>query len=130
MRPIIVAALWLMLPQVGYAQTYDVLELTESVEAGRSLWSTTYDQTDQNSPKIFVVVDGATHYGITDVNHPDGAKADEAEPGVDQTVSISAIAVWALRFIWPVYLFGDLEDFWLCGAGNCHDDRVTVQTSL
>ena len=291
MRPNIVAVLWLLIPQWGYAQTFDVLEFTEGVEAGRSLRGTTYDETDfylpdgpgphpvlvfhqgarvdkshyssfarqvaaagvivaipnhrslfganyseqkvlnntwehlleqnddpdssvfglvdrhslfamghsfggvsaygaaqdrclppvcfggpeppdsllgvllwgsfysgdvanvvpmmhlqgsidnlaearrsferiQNSPKFLVVVDGANHYGITNVNNPDGAKADEAEPTVDQAVSISAIAAWALRFIWPVYLFGDIEDFWLCGAGNCDDERVTVQTSF
>jgi hypothetical protein len=291
MRPILVAALWLLIPQLGYAQTFDVLEFTEEVESGRSLWSTTYDQTDfylpdgpgphpvlvfhqgaqvdksyyssfarllaaagvivaipnhrslfganyseqkvlnstweylleknddpdssffrlvdrhslfamghsfggvsaygaaqgrcvapvcfggprppeallgvllwgsfysgdianivpmmhlqgsidnlaearssferiQNSPKILVVVDGANHYGITDVNNPDGAKADEAEPEVGQEVSIAAIAAWALRFIWPVYLFGDIEEFWLCSTGSCGDRRLTVETSF
>ncbi len=45
----------------------------------------------QNIPKMYAMVYGANHYGITNVNNPDGAHEDATLPQVDQDDEIQYV---------------------------------------
>lgn len=79
-----------------------------------------------DSPKVFVTVDGANHYGVTNVNNPDGAQPDESAPTVSSEASISAIADWTGLFL-RAHLWNDQAAFdYIYDMGDAQDDRVEV----
>ncbi|MBE9059672.1 alpha/beta hydrolase [cf. Phormidesmis sp. LEGE 11477] len=58
----------------------------------------TYDQV-QSPPRARITLSGVNHFGITDVNMPDGAIPDPTAQTVDQTVSIETTARWSGLFL-------------------------------
>lgn len=77
-------------------------------------------------PKAFITVDGANHFGITNVNNPPGARPDESAPTISQAESISAIADWTGLFL-RAHLWNDQAAFdYIYDSGDAQDDRVEV----
>lgn len=86
-----------------------------------------------NAPKLFVTVDGANHYGLTDVNNPAGAMPDDSAPTITAEESIGAIADWTGLFL-RAHLLNDQAAFdyiYSAGdsAGDAQDDRVQVMAA-
>ena len=53
----------------------------------------------KDEPKAYITIQGANHYGITDVDNPPGAKPDENEPLISQQESIETIGIEAALFL-------------------------------
>jgi len=53
----------------------------------------------KNSPKAYITIKGANHYGITDVNYPQGAKPGQNVPLILQNDSIEKIGRWSALFL-------------------------------
>jgi hypothetical protein len=66
-----------------------------------------YDIT-QDPPKALVGVLGANHYGICDVNNPEGAAADSNAPELEQATATETIARWSALFL-RAYALGDTD---------------------
>ena len=62
----------------------------------------------QDPPKAYVPIEGANHYGITDVNDPPGAKPDPNQPEISQALSVKTIGKWSALFL-RAYVLGDAE---------------------
>lgn len=58
----------------------------------------TYDQV-QSPPRALITLGGVNHFGITDVNTPDGAIPDPIAQSVEQTASIETTARWSGLFL-------------------------------
>jgi dienelactone hydrolase len=58
----------------------------------------TYKQI-QNSPKAYIMVKGANHYGITNRNNPPGSPMEPSKPTIEQAVAIETIARWSALFV-------------------------------
>lgn len=58
----------------------------------------TYDRI-KNSPKAYIMVKGANHYGITNRNHPPGSPPELSQPKIEQAVAIETIARWSALFV-------------------------------
>jgi hypothetical protein len=56
--------------------------------------------------KAYIAVEGANHYGITDMNNPPGAKPDPNDPLIAQEESVLAIGRWSALFL-RAYILGD-----------------------
>lgn len=80
----------------------------------------TYEQI-QAPPKLFVTIDGANHYGITNINDPSRSGFERNTPTIDQDVATETIARWSGLFLRAsilddkdaldyVYLTGDVKD--------------------
>ena len=63
-----------------------------------------------DAPKVFVTVEGANHYGITNDNNPAGSQPDESAPTISSEASISAIADWTGLFL-RAHLWNDQAAF-------------------
>lgn len=46
-------------------------------------------------PRALITIRGATHYGITDVEDPEGAIPDPADPTISQDRSVTLVARWS-----------------------------------
>lgn len=53
----------------------------------------------KDDPKSYIIVEGANHYGLTDVNNPPGAKPDENIPLISQRESVKIIGREAALFL-------------------------------
>lgn len=60
----------------------------------------------KNPPKAYVNIEGANHYGITDMNNPPGAKPDTNVPLVSQKDAVEAIGRWSALFL-RAYILGE-----------------------
>ena len=60
----------------------------------------------KNPPKAYVTIEGANHYGITDMNNPPGAKPDTNVPLVSQKDAVEAIGRWSALFL-RAYILGE-----------------------
>lgn len=80
----------------------------------------------KNSPKLYVELCGANHYGICDENNPSGADADPEAPTLDQDVGIETGARWAGAFL-RAHVLGDraAKDYAYLD-GDEADEVVTV----
>jgi dienelactone hydrolase len=62
----------------------------------------------QNSPKAYIMVKGANHYGITNRNNPPGSPPEPSKPTIDQAVAIETIARWTALFVRAYALNGQI----------------------
>jgi hypothetical protein len=53
----------------------------------------------KNPPKAYITIEGANHYGITDMNNPPGAKPEINAPLVPQKDAVEAIGRWSALFL-------------------------------
>ena len=80
----------------------------------------------QEPPKALITVDGANHYGITNINNPPGARTDPNNPALEQDRAIETIARWSAIFL-RAYALDDGGAFdYLNNTGDALDDNVTV----
>ncbi|MEB3282690.1 MAG: chlorophyllase [Lyngbya sp.] len=79
-----------------------------------------------NSPKLFIELEGANHYGITNENNPVRAVN---EPTLEQEVATETIARWSAAFL-RAYVLNDQDALeYINTVGNKLDDNVTVTTA-
>lgn len=60
----------------------------------------------QDPPKAYVGIAGANHYGMCDVNDPEGAQVDPNAPEIDQGLAVEAFARWSAMFL-RAFALGD-----------------------
>ena len=60
----------------------------------------------KNPPKAYVTIEGANHYGITDLNNPPGAKPDTNIPLITQEDAVEAIGRWSALLL-RAYIQGE-----------------------
>jgi len=60
----------------------------------------------KNPPKAYVTIEGANHYGITDLNNPPGAKPDTNVPLIPQEDAVEAIGRWSALLL-RAYIQGE-----------------------
>ncbi|MGB3557983.1 MAG: hypothetical protein WBF52_14810 [Geitlerinemataceae cyanobacterium] len=87
----------------------------------------TYDRI-QNSPKAYIMVKGANHYGITNRNNPPGSPIEPSQPKIDRAVAIETIARWSALFI-RAYALNDRIARQIYHQSIECDPNVEVQTS-
>lgn len=58
----------------------------------------TYDRI-KNSPKAYIMVKGANHYGMTNRNNPPGSPPELSQPKIPQALAIQTIARWSALFV-------------------------------
>ncbi len=85
----------------------------------------TYDKI-QTPPKALVVVHGANHYGLCDVNNPPGAAADPSAPSLPQQVGTETAARWSALFLRAYVLNDPAAAQYVESVGDGLDDNVTV----
>lgn len=82
----------------------------------------------QNSPKAYIMVKGANHYGITNRNNPPGAPPELRKPTLEQAVAIKTIARWSALFL-RTYALGDCMACQLYQRSIKLDPNVEVLTT-
>nr|GID82166.1 hypothetical protein Ade03nite_10900 [Actinoplanes derwentensis] len=84
----------------------------------------TYDVTT-GTPKAFITLTGANHYGITDTQNPAGAAPDPSAQTLPQRTGVQTIARWSAR--WFQAQTGDpLASAYVYTVGDLLDPNVTV----
>jgi hypothetical protein len=78
-------------------------------------------------PRAFMVVDGADHFGMADINEPPGALFSDEEPPqtIPQSVTATRFAHWAGQFL-RTWLYYDWLAWWSIQSGG--DDFVSTST--
>ncbi|ARV61024.1 alpha/beta hydrolase [Nostocales cyanobacterium HT-58-2] len=80
----------------------------------------------QDPPKALITIAGANHFGITNVNHPPGAKPDPLNPTLEQDKAIETIARWSALFL-RAYTLNDRTAFdYIHTKGDALDENVTI----
>ena len=80
----------------------------------------------QNPPKALITVEGANHYGITNVNNPQNAIPDLIDPTLEQDRAIETIARWSGLFL-RASIFDDRDAFhYVYNTGEFLEENVTV----
>ena len=80
----------------------------------------------QNPPKALITVEGANHYGITNVNNPFGSMPDPNDPTLEQNIANETIARWSGLFL-RASIFDDKDAFdYVYNTGELIDENVTV----
>jgi dienelactone hydrolase len=87
----------------------------------------TYEQI-QNSPKAYIMVKGANHYGITNRNNPPGSPPELSQPTIEQAVAIETIARWSALFV-RTYALNDQIARQIYHQSIERDPNVEVLTS-
>ncbi|MET7394044.1 hypothetical protein ABZS66_11165 [Dactylosporangium sp. NPDC005572] len=78
------------------------------------------------TPKLYVSLTGANHYGITDVQNPAGARPDLSPQTLDQADGVENIARWSA--LWLRAQLGDpVGRAWVYGLGDAVDTTVETQ---
>ncbi|HWS34563.1 MAG TPA: hypothetical protein VN408_17715 [Actinoplanes sp.] len=86
----------------------------------------TYDVTS-GTPKAYIALTGANHYGITDVQNPPGAAPDASVQTLPQHTGIETTARWSAR--WFQARLGDPRArAYVYSVGDLLDPFVTVTT--
>jgi predicted dienelactone hydrolase len=80
----------------------------------------------QDPPKAYVGVIGANHYGMCDVNNPEGALADGSAPTLEQAVSVETIARWSAMFLRAHVLGDETAQTYVHEIGGPADENVNV----
>ncbi|GAA1621357.1 alpha/beta hydrolase family protein [Actinoplanes couchii] len=84
----------------------------------------TYDVTS-GTPKAYITLTGANHYGITDTQNPPGAAPDQSIQTLPQRTSVETTARWSAR--WFQAQLGDpLAKTYVYSVGDLLDRNVTV----
>ncbi len=122
-------------PVIGTFQDYDLRDLPTlflqgSVD-GKALLDdglTTFHDHVEGVPRGFVTIEGANHYGITDVNDPPGADADPNAPALGQDLANETVARWTAMHL-RAHMHGDIDahDYVYGGTGDTEDANVTVE---
>jgi hypothetical protein len=87
----------------------------------------TYDSLTK-TPRAYVTVTGANHYGIADSNAPQGAMADSSTQTMPQATSIETIGRWTAVFLLAT-IDSDPDAHSYVVTGNA-DPNVTVTSAL
>ncbi|MFW5739469.1 MAG: alpha/beta hydrolase family protein [Myxococcota bacterium] len=122
-------------PVIGTFQDYDLRDLptlfVQGSVDGKALLEdglTTFRDHIQGTPRGFVTIEGANHYGITDVNDPPGADADPNAPTMPHSIANETVARWtAMHLRAHMHADGDAHDYVYGGTGNTEDANVTVE---
>ncbi|WP_238013417.1 hypothetical protein KZZ52_23820 [Dactylosporangium sp. AC04546] len=78
------------------------------------------------TPKLYVSVTGANHYGITDAQNPAGARPDLSPQTLDQATGVEVVARWSA--LWLRAQLGDpVGRAWVYGVGDAVDGLVETQ---
>jgi fermentation-respiration switch protein FrsA (DUF1100 family) len=85
----------------------------------------TYDKI-QDPPKAIVMVEGANHYGLCDVNDPPGAGPDGTPPTLDQDLAVETAARWSAIFLRARVLGDPSAIDYLESLGDPVDPNATV----
>ncbi|MDJ0647972.1 MAG: hypothetical protein QNJ60_04635 [Xenococcaceae cyanobacterium MO_188.B19] len=80
----------------------------------------------QDPPKTLITVNGANHYGITNINNPFGARTDPNNPSLGQAEAIETIARWSALFLRAYALDDDGALNYVNRTGAILDENVTV----
>ena len=84
----------------------------------------------QEPPKTLITVNGANHYGITNINNPPGARTDPNEPTLEKSEAIETIARWSALFL-RAYALDDSGAFdYINNTGDALDKNVTVLSQV
>ena len=85
----------------------------------------TYKKIDR-PPKVFVLVKGSNHYGITDVDNPPGSPQEPNRQTLDRSAGIETIARWSALFL-RAHALGDRAAFdYIYKTKNHQDTNVKV----
>ena len=84
----------------------------------------------QASPKALITVDGANHYGVTNINNPLGARPDPNLPNLEQAQAIETIARWSALFLRAHALDDGAAADYIYSTGDALDDQVTVVSQV
>ncbi|WP_089293353.1 alpha/beta hydrolase family protein [Actinoplanes regularis] len=103
---------------VGYLQ--GTADGVAAPAEGRSTYNLT-----SGTPKAFIEVSGANHYGITDVQNPAGAAPDGSAQTLGQATGVETIARWSAQ--WLLAQLGDsaAKDY-VYSTGDAADANVAV----
>jgi hypothetical protein len=74
------------------------------------------------------MIDGANHYGITDVNNPPGAIPDPNEPTLKQERAAAYVARWAGFWLRAQLKNDRAANNWLYKIGGTQNGVITVRT--
>lgn len=106
------------IPTALIAGDKDSLILADSIEK-------TYDHI-QTSPKAYITILGANHYGITNVNNPTGSPLEKSLPLLEQSLAIATIARWTALFL-RAYALNDTQALeYVHVNGDAIDENVRV----
>lgn len=84
----------------------------------------------QNSPKALISISGANHYGITNINNPDGPFPDPNNPAIPQDVAVETVARWSGLFL-RASILNDKEAFdYVYSTGDELDQNVKVTSKI
>jgi predicted dienelactone hydrolase len=81
----------------------------------------------KDAPKAFVILRGANHYGITDINNPPGSRADSNEPSINQSKAIDSSARWSALFLRAFVLGDEAARNYLLQSMDDSASNVTVK---
>jgi hypothetical protein len=78
-------------------------------------------------PRAFMVVDGADHFGMVDINEPPGAFLSDEEPPqtIPQSITVTRFAHWTGQYL-RTWLYHDWLAWWSIQSGG--DDFVSTTT--
>lgn len=82
----------------------------------------------KNSPKAYIIVKGANHYGITNRNNPPGSPPELSQPTIEQAVAIETISRWSALFV-RAYALNDPIAHQIYHQSIEQDTNVEVLTS-
>lgn len=89
----------------------------------------TYEQI-QAPPKLFVTINGANHYGITNINDPSRSGFEKNTPTIAQDVATETIARWSGLFL-RASILGDKSAFdYVYFTGDMKDANVSVTKQI
>lgn len=78
--------------------------------------------------RALVTLDGANHYGITNIDNPPPAAPDANAPTLAQATAVSEVALWSA--MWIKAQLGDAAaNTFVYSTGDAADPNVTVQTA-
>lgn len=124
-----------VMPVIGTISAVNTRNIPTIFLQGRLDGKAKYDDTVKTldkttgSPVILLGIDGLNHYGICDVNNPQGAQADSNKPTTDQAIGIETNSRWAGMYL-RAYLFNDntAKAYVNDGVGSTEDPIAEVVT--
>ncbi len=84
----------------------------------------------QKPPKALIVIPGANHYGITDMDNPDGARPEENSPILAQNIAVENIARWSALFLRAYALNDQAALDYLQLYDNAPDENISAIVQL
>lgn len=80
----------------------------------------------QDPPKVYIRVEGANHYGITDQHNPPGAPIEPRRSEIPQAMAVETIARWSGAFLRAYALNDETALNYLRRQGGGRDKLVTL----